>query len=110
MGDTDVMIWVSMVLSLAIVGGIFYMVYRIIRGLFTKNVGGAKLYCKSCGHVGQPHQHTKGSMLMEIFLWILLIVPGLIYSIWRVSTRTKKCANCGGLELIPENSPLARKA
>lgn len=32
---------------------------------------------------------------MEVFLWLLLIVPGFIYSLWRLTTKTKVYPKCG---------------
>jgi hypothetical protein len=52
---------------------------------------------------------TKGSFLIEFLLWVCFIVPGLIYSIWRLGTRHKGCPSCGG-PMIPVDSPVARAA
>jgi hypothetical protein len=41
---------------------------------------------------------------MEIALWLFLILPGLIYSVWRLTSREKVCGICGG-RMIPINSP-----
>ena len=38
---------------------------------------------------------TRGSIWIEIILWLCLIVPGLIYSIWRLTTRRQVCSACG---------------
>jgi hypothetical protein len=70
---------------------------------------GRPMVCVTCGHHGPTKSHTKGSMLLEIVLWLLLIVPGLIYSIWRVSSRSKVCAACGGPTLVPADTPAGRK-
>ena len=66
------------------------------------------MYCKRCGHVAEPVSHTKGSFVLEIVLWFMLIVPGLIYSTWRVTTRHKVRRHCGAEGLIPPDSPLAK--
>ena len=68
-----------------------------------------KLFCSSCGSTNKPKSHTKGSLLIEIILWILLIFPGIIYSIWRLTTRSKVCRDCGASSLIPRDSPVAQK-
>lgn len=65
--------------------------------------------CKNCGYVGSPKMMTKGSFLMELVLWILLIVPGIIYSIWRITTRYKSCLLCKSPDIVPIESPLGRK-
>lgn len=67
------------------------------------------LFCTSCGHEGEPRMHTKGSMGIELVLWLLLIVPGLIYSVWRMSSKAQVCASCGAATLVPGTSPVAVK-
>lgn len=52
---------------------------------------------------------TKGSFLLEIGLWLLLIVPGLIYSVWRTTSRYLACPACGSSEIVPEESERARR-
>lgn len=64
--------------------------------------------CTQCGHVGNPKKVTKGSFIIEIILWCLFLVPGLIYTIWRVSSRYKVCPNCKGT-MIPTDSPVGKK-
>jgi hypothetical protein len=65
--------------------------------------------CASCGTVGQAKIVTKGSLLIEIFLWLCLIVPGVLYSLWRLTSRHKACRACGAQNLIPVDSPLGRQ-
>ncbi|MBW7903001.1 MAG: hypothetical protein H3C26_16080 [Rhodocyclaceae bacterium] len=48
-------------------------------------------------------------MLIELVLWLCVIVPGLVYSIWRLSSKYDACPSCGGTALIPEDSPLGKK-
>ena len=58
--------------------------------------------CKLCGHKGITKKLTKGSFIIELILWLLLILPGVIYSVWRLSTRENVCVNCGkSTHLIP---------
>ncbi len=67
------------------------------------------LVCTQCGYVGKAEGAIKGSMLVEIFLWCLLIIPGLIYSAWRSSSRHTVCPKCKNPNLIPADSPRAQK-
>jgi hypothetical protein len=69
----------------------------------------ARKICASCGHLGDPYLLTKGSLLMEIFLWCLFIIPGLIYSIWRHASRSYVCEACHATELLPVDSPRGRR-
>jgi hypothetical protein len=68
-----------------------------------------KLVCTQCGYVGEAKGAIKGNALIEIILWLFLIVPGLIYSIWRSSSRHKICPKCKSNSLIPVDSPRAKK-
>ena len=58
-----------------------------------------KYICSNCDYVGKPKTITKGSLVIEVILWLLIIVPGVLYSLWRHWSRTKGCSNCGS-ELI----------
>ncbi len=68
-----------------------------------------EIVCTSCGYVGEPATITKGTMSVEIILWLCFLVPGLIYSVWRVSSRHDGCPTCGQTALIPRTSPMAQK-
>lgn len=67
------------------------------------------LICKTCGHVGDPTTVTKGHFVLEVALWLAMLLPGLIYSIWRLTSRHQACAMCGSAELIPLDSPVAQQ-
>lgn len=64
--------------------------------------------CKDCGAVGDPKQVTKGSFFIEIVLWCFFLVPGLIYSIWRLSSRHEACKTCDSKAIVPLSSPLGK--
>jgi len=63
------------------------------------------MVCVRCGSQGRPKTVTPGSFLMEIVLWLAIILPGLLYSIWRLSARKKACPVCGATDLVPPSSP-----
>lgn len=63
--------------------------------------------CPTCGHVGRPARHTPGSFLIEVVLWLCFLVPGVIYSLWRVSARRDVCSKCGAQQLLPLDTPRA---
>ena len=65
--------------------------------------------CIICGYVGQPRLETKGTFIMEVFLWLIFLLPGLIYSIWRLTTRYDACPECAAANMIPTSSPVAQK-
>lgn len=92
-----------------IVTGVFlFGLVKLVKG----SVGGSGpvRYCSSCGHEGRGKTATRGHLLIEIILWICFLIPGLIYSIWRHSSRYKVCTSCGSNTLVPPNSPVALAA
>jgi len=68
-----------------------------------------ELICPNCGYRGKPKRVTKGSFVLEIFLWIILIVPGVLYSLWRLTSKQEQCPQCGAINMVPLNSPRGRK-
>jgi hypothetical protein len=65
------------------------------------------MVCTQCGCTG-TESHTKGSFLIEVVLWLFMCVPGLIYSIWRLTTRGQVCSACKSDRLVPANSPVGQ--
>ena len=53
------------------------------------------LICKYCGFIGKPKIATKGNIGVEIMLWLFLLLPGLLYSTWRLISRVYVCPECG---------------
>jgi hypothetical protein len=66
------------------------------------------LVCTQCGCTG-TESHTKGSILIEILLWLFFCIPGVIYSIWRLTTRGQVCSSCKSDRLVPANSPAGQR-
>jgi hypothetical protein len=64
--------------------------------------------CQNCGRTCNPKTITKGSIAIEIILWLMLLLPGLIYSVWRHTSRYKGCSYCGSESLVPATSPHGR--
>lgn len=61
--------------------------------------------CKNCGFVGKPKKQAQGNIIIEIILWFLLIIPGLVYSFWRILTKQPVCPKCKSLDIIPVDTP-----
>lgn len=80
-----------------------------VRALLSSRRSGEPLICTTCGaQTDMPQSKTRGSFVIEIVLWIL-VIPGLLYSLWRQSTRQKVCPSCGNATLILANTPDGRK-
>lgn len=65
-------------------------------------------FCTTCGTVAKPKSVTRGSVWLELVLWLMFIIPGLLYSIWRLTTRHHACRACGAQTLVPVDSPVAK--
>lgn len=102
MGSLDLGEW----LVLAMVGAIGY---AIVKGMKARDAAGERMACKTCEAVALPRTRTKGSLLIEVILWLCFLVPGLIYSVWRLNTRDHVCASCGSTELVPLDSPAGKR-
>ena len=63
-------------------------------------------YCKSCGHKGTMKEVRPGSGLITFFLFWFLILPAILYSQWRWSSRKRTCPACRGTDVIPADSSL----
>lgn len=73
---------------------------RLLRG---------KSICTECGYIGKPVRLTRGSILIEIVLWLAFLIPGLIYSIWRQTNKYQACQQCRHESIIPADSPKGRR-
>ena len=86
--------------------------------------------CKTCGYIDFPKRMTKGSFMIEIILWGVLvlglipipafgalaipfipffILPALIYSFWCLGARYYVCPKCNNPTMIPADSPIGQK-
>ena len=63
------------------------------------------LVCPNCGYRGPGRRITKGYFAVEVMLWLLLLVPGMIYSVWRQASIYQGCPRCGAGNLVPSDSP-----
>lgn len=98
MGSFSLTHWVI----LAIIG---FGIYSIVKS--NARPTGQSMHCMTCGVDAPPKTSTSGSIGIEIVLWLCFIVPGLIYSIWRLSSRKSVCSSCGAQTIIPMDSPAA---
>jgi DNA-directed RNA polymerase subunit RPC12/RpoP len=65
--------------------------------------------CTSCGSEVRAMQITPGSFGTELLLWFLFLLPGLIYSIWRIAGRYTGCPVCDSRNLVPIGTPMANQ-
>ena len=65
--------------------------------------------CTSWGFVGVPRKTVKGSFAMELVLWLFFLLPGFLYSLWRLTTKHLACPKCKNATMIPVDSPMGKK-
>ena len=70
--------------------------------------------CTACGSsISNPKNCTPGSFLIEIILWVafipILCLPGIIYTLWRLTNKKKICPICRHDTVIPSQTPLAQQ-
>jgi uncharacterized membrane protein YqaE (UPF0057 family) len=88
---------------------IFVILFILGFALLAQDRGNEKLLCTNCGYLGIVSKKAQGSCLIELALWLCFILPGLIYSVWRLSSKIYTCPDCESKNLIPENSPVAQR-
>ena len=90
---------------------VFIIVLLAVHSSTSRNKGNGKCkyICTVCGSETNGKKICKGSFFIEIILWCCFIVPGALYTVWRLTTTSKVCHSCNGHPIIPINSPAARK-
>ena len=63
-----------------------------------------KYICTLCGSQKEPVWAKRGSGYIEILMWLAYIVPGMIYTLWRLLRKHQVCQNCSQPTVIPINS------
>lgn len=65
--------------------------------------------CPNCGFKGKPQKITKGTILIEIVLWLFLIIPGICYTLWRMTSKVLACPKCKSVGMVALDSPRGQK-
>ena len=97
----------SLIIVLIIMGILLYTLVSFVINTINpvKNSSNGGLICPHCGTRENAKTITKGSLGIEVILWLCFIIPGLIYSIWRHASRFDGCTSCGQAGLISVTSP-----
>lgn len=96
----------STIATLMLLGIVAFTIYQVFAGYKKGRTGDdGKMICPACGSQGWPVNKVKGSIGIEIILWLCFIVPGLIYSIWRMASKYDACPVCQQAGMIPLSSP-----
>ena len=100
--DRDRLFWLNFLLGWTIIG----WVVALIWSLRDEETAPTHL-CTACGSQVRPRTATRGSFGIELILWLCFLIPGLIYSIWRLSNRYYACPVCRSPSIIPLGTPAA---
>jgi len=68
-----------------------------------------KYVCMECGCQREPIMAKRGMLIIELLMWLLYILPGVIYSIWRRVRKQEVCPNCGTPSVVLTSSSRAMK-
>ncbi len=68
----------------------------------------AEYICKQCGHIGKPKREPQGNSKLEFYLWVILLFPGIFYSIWRRMRYFSHCTRCDSDMLLSIDSLAGR--
>ena len=100
----------SLIIVLIIMGILLNTLVNFVMNAINpvKSSSNGGLICPHCGTRGNAKTITKGSLGIEVILWLCFIIPGLIYSIWRHASRFDGCTSCGQAGLISVTSPAGR--
>ncbi len=84
-------------LALVVAALLIYVVVRVVQGLRDRapKTPQPSKFCTYCGSVGSPEFRREGSDGLELLLWLLFLIPGIVYSIWRNSAVRWVCPSCG---------------
>ena len=67
------------------------------------------LVCTSCGHETDVAKRVKpGSGWLTATLLCCMVVPGVVYWVWRQAMKESRCPLCNRATLIPAASPIGR--
>lgn len=69
--------------------------------------GDTQPICLRC-HSRRAKEGLNGNPALELLLWCLFIIPGLVYTASRKKNRPWVCQECGSHEVIPADSPRGR--
>jgi hypothetical protein len=68
-----------------------------------------RVICCRCESLTKPHAYTPGHILIEIALWLCILLPGLLYSLWRFTNKRTVCSACGSSDLVPISTPKGKR-
>lgn len=65
--------------------------------------------CIQCGYEGRRKAKKKGSTTLEIVLWVVFLIPGPFYSLWRIFSKEYVCPMCNEKSMFSLNSAVGQR-
>ena len=103
----------ALVFSVLVVAAILIFVAFLLRRQEKRHPaksGAVEMYCTSCGNVAPATRSLRGNSFITFLLIWFMLIPAIVYSIWRHSGSYDHCSACGKATMIPLSSPIAQKA
>lgn len=66
-------------------------------------------FCPRCHFRGAPLWKVRGTFALELLLYLFFVLPGIAYTIWRLSNKYTVCPECGEANMVPVTSPIAKR-
>lgn len=66
--------------------------------------------CAKCGYHGPAEPRAPGKLWLEAVFWIAFMIPGVVYSIWRLFWRKYLCPQCKSADQQVVIAPARRVA
>lgn len=64
--------------------------------------------CLHCETPCAPDYEKPGNLFFEIILWCMFLLPGVLYTYWRVDSAKPVCPSCRGAT-VPVDSPRGKR-
>ena len=89
-----------------------WCIYKFIsNAIYRANPQNAPLkFCQNCGSTARVWKKNRGSFGLEVVLWLFFLLPGILYSLWRLSGKVSTCPKCGSEDMVLISSPKAQAA
>ena len=65
--------------------------------------------CTQCGYEGRRKTKKKGSTSIELLLWVVFLIPGPFYSLWRIFSKEYVCPICEDKSMVSVKSALGQR-
>lgn len=66
--------------------------------------------CTVCKTISaEPENVVPGSTTTEVLLWLIFLLPGVVYTIWRSNARKDVCPACHSSLIVPLETPMGQE-